>query len=29
MGGIENIPPVLKPLYTKAFQKMMGEMRDF
>ena len=29
MGGIGNIPPVFKPLCTKAFQKMMGEMRDF
>ena len=29
MGGIENISPVLKPLCTKAFQKITGEMRGF
>ena len=29
MGGIKNIPPVLKPLCTKVFQEIMGEMIDF
>ena len=29
MGGIENISPVLKPLCTKVFQKITGEMIDF
>ena len=29
MGGIQNISPVLSPLCTKGFQKIMGEMTHF
>ena len=29
MGGIQKISPVVHRLYLKAFQKKMGEMRDF
>ena len=28
MGGIPDIPPIPKPLSTKAFPKKMGGMRD-
>ena len=29
MGGIPDIPPIPKPLSTKAFPKKMGGMSDF